>query len=48
MQSCGSRGVTPRILFTGNDIEIRIQEKIMIYGHALSTGKLPPGNHRFY
>ncbi len=41
-------GVTVRPLFFGNNIQIRIQEKIMIYGHALSTGKLPPGNHRFY
>lgn len=34
-------------LFPGNVIEIKIQEKIMIYGYAVKYGHLPPGNKIF-
>ncbi|GAA4105555.1 RHS repeat-associated core domain-containing protein [Mucilaginibacter panaciglaebae] len=34
-------------LFPGNQIEIKIQEKIMIYGYFMEHGTLPPGNHIF-
>lgn len=37
--------VTP--IFFGNTLEIKVQEKIMIYGHFLATGSLPPGNRFF-
>ncbi|QTE21173.1 hypothetical protein J3359_09985 [Polaribacter cellanae] len=40
-------GVTARPLFFGNTVEIKVQEKIMIYGHYLATGSLPPGNKIF-
>ncbi len=36
-----------RDIFPGNVIEIKIQEKIMIYGYAVSNGHLPPGNRIF-
>lgn len=41
-------GVTLQGLFYGNNIQIRIQEKIMLFGHALLYGQLPLGNYRFY
>ncbi|NAS12904.1 RHS repeat domain-containing protein [Poritiphilus flavus] len=34
-------------IFFGNAVEIKVQEKIMIYGYALMKGKLPPGNKIF-
>jgi RHS repeat-associated protein len=34
-------------LFPGNQMEIRIQEKIMIYGYFMEHGTLPPGNSIF-
>lgn len=40
-------GVKRFDIFQGNVIEIRIQEKIMIYGYAVSNGHLPPGNSIF-
>jgi RHS repeat-associated protein len=40
-------GVTMLPLFFGNVIEIKVQEKIMIYGHVLMKGSLPPGNKIF-
>ena len=40
-------GVKFNPLFFGNTVEIKVQEKIMIYGHVLATGKLPPGNKIF-
>lgn len=33
--------------FPGNQMEIKIQEKVMIYGYFFSTGSLPPGNSIF-
>jgi hypothetical protein len=33
--------------FFGNQMEIKIQEKIMIYGYFLGNGSLPPGNSIF-
>lgn len=40
-------GVKKFDIFPGNVIEIKIQEKIMIYGYAVSNGHLPPGNRIF-
>lgn len=40
-------GVTMTHIFVGNQIEIKIQEKIIIYGYFLATGSLPPGNKIF-
>ncbi|SFZ93394.1 hypothetical protein SAMN05428642_103108 [Flaviramulus basaltis] len=40
-------GVTMVPMFFGNTVQIKIQEKIMIYGHYLATGSLPPGNKIF-
>lgn len=34
-------------LFPGNQMEIKIQEKIMIYGYFMENGTLPPGNSIF-
>lgn len=34
-------------IFFGNAVEIKVQEKIMIYSYALMKGKLPPGNKIF-
>ena len=33
--------------FFGNQMEIKIQEKIMIYGYFFQNGSLPPGNSIF-
>jgi hypothetical protein len=35
-------GVKQIPLFFGSSVEILVQEKIMIYGHTLVTGSLPP------
>ncbi|MGC1632947.1 MAG: RHS repeat-associated core domain-containing protein, partial [Gelidibacter sp.] len=42
-----SGGVTMKTIFFGNTVQIKVQEKIMIYGHFLATGSLPPGNKIF-
>lgn len=34
-------------LFSGNQVEIRVQEKIMIYSYFIEQGTLPPGNSIF-
>jgi len=34
-------------IYQGNQMEILIQEKIMIYGYVFEHGKLPPGNKIF-
>jgi RHS repeat-associated protein len=34
-------------LFSGSQMEIKIQEKIMIYGYFMQNGTLPPGNSIF-
>jgi hypothetical protein len=33
--------------FQGNQMEIRIQEKVMIYGYFMQNGSLPAGNSIF-
>ena len=40
-------GVKMNPIFFGNTVEIKVQEKVMIYGHYLATGSLPPGNKIF-
>ena len=40
-------GVNMNILFMGNQSEIKVQEKIMIYWYAIQNGGLPPGNKIF-
>jgi len=42
-----SGGVTLVPLFYGSVPEIKVQEKIMITGHYVATGSLPPGNRIF-
>ncbi len=34
-------------IYYGNQIEIKIYEKRMIYGYVLRYGHLPPGNRIF-
>jgi RHS repeat-associated protein len=34
-------------IFPGNVVEIKVQEKIMIYGYTMMNGHLPPGNRIF-
>jgi hypothetical protein len=33
--------------FFGNQMEIKVQEKVMIYGYFFGNGSLPPGNSIF-
>lgn len=40
-------GVTLHAIFLGNQTEIKVQEKIMIYWYAIQNGNLPPGNKIF-
>ncbi len=40
-------GLTMVPIFYGNQAEIKIQEKIMIYGYFFEHGSLPPGNKIF-
>jgi hypothetical protein len=40
-------GVTLHALFPGNQVDIKVQEKIVIYWYALQNGSLPPGNKIF-
>lgn len=47
LQNMINGGVTQHNIFSGNVIEIKIQEKIMIYGYAVQHGHLPPGNKIF-
>ena len=42
-----SMGLTMIPQFYGNQIEIKIQEKIMIYSYFMKNGSLPPGNSIF-
>jgi hypothetical protein len=34
-------------IYQGNQMEILIHEKIMIYGYTIKNGHLPPGNKIF-
>ena len=40
-------GVYMEPIFFGNQVETKVQEKIMIYAHAMLHGSLPPGNKIF-
>jgi len=40
-------GVNMVPIFIGNQTEIKVQEKIMIYWYAVQNGSLPPGNKIF-
>ncbi|WP_262509887.1 RHS repeat domain-containing protein [Arcicella aurantiaca] len=40
-------GVFQNIIFRGNEVEIRIFEKYLIYGYYFNHHKLPPGNKIF-
>jgi len=40
-------GVYMEPIFFGNQTEIKVQEKIMIYWYAIQNGSLPPGNKIF-
>ena len=40
-------GVTMVPIFFGNQVEIKVQEKIMIYGYTVMNFSLPPGNKIF-
>lgn len=44
LEGAGLRRVN---LFPGNQMEIKIQEKVMIYGYFIEHGALPPGNSIF-
>ncbi|XHR97255.1 RHS repeat-associated core domain-containing protein [Mucilaginibacter sp. UC70_90] len=43
----GGAGLEQINMFQGNQMEIRIQEKIMIYGYFMEHGTLPAGNSIF-
>ncbi|MCF3109422.1 hypothetical protein LL912_11605 [Niabella sp. CC-SYL272] len=43
----GAGGVTPNPLVYGNQIQIKIAEKVAIYGYFIQNGHLPPGNKIF-
>ncbi|SHI71160.1 RHS repeat-associated core domain-containing protein [Flavobacterium terrae] len=47
LQAMVPGGVRMFPIFTGNQVEIKIQEKIMIYGYFFTNGTLPPGNRIF-
>ena len=47
MQSIGTGGVTMQRVYYGNQRQIKIQEKIMIYNYYFTHGHLPPGNKIF-
>ena len=40
-------GVTPLPLISGSDMEVKIHEKLLIYGYFFAHGRLPPGNRIF-
>jgi len=40
-------GVKMNPIFFGTTVEIKVQEKIMIYGYTIMNGQLPPGNKIF-
>ena len=42
-----SMGLTMQQQFFGNQMQIKIQEKFMIYGYFFTNGTLPPGNSIF-
>ncbi|MGA9213164.1 RHS repeat-associated core domain-containing protein, partial [Kaistella sp.] len=42
-----AQGLIMNPIFHGNQMEIKIQEKIMIYGHFFINGSLPAGNKIF-
>lgn len=42
-----SMGLEMVPIFPGNQVEILIQEKIMIYGYYFMNGNRPPGNPIF-
>lgn len=42
-----SGGVYLEPIFFGNQMEIKVQEKIMIYWYTIFNGSLPPGNRIF-
>jgi RHS repeat-associated protein len=45
--SLSGAGLQQINLFSGNQMEIRVQEKIMIYAYFMEQGTLPPGNSIF-
>ncbi|MEO8237473.1 MAG: RHS repeat-associated core domain-containing protein [Flavobacterium sp.] len=47
LKSIGVGGVTEVPQFYGNQMQIKIQEKIMIYGYYFTNGTLPAGNKIF-
>jgi hypothetical protein len=47
LKSIGAGGVTELPQFYGNQMQIKIQEKIMIYNYFLTHGQLPAGNKIF-
>lgn len=42
-----AKGLRMQPIFIGNQVEIKVQEKIMIYGYFFMNGALPPGNRIF-
>ncbi len=47
MRAIGDGGVTMQRVYYGNQRQIKIQEKIMIYNYYFRHGHLPPGNKIF-
>ena len=47
MQSIGEGGVSIHRVYYGNQRQIKIREKEMIYGYFFRHGHLPPGNKIF-
>lgn len=40
-------GVSIKPIYSGSQVEIKVFEKYMIYGHFFNHGSLPPGNKIF-
>ncbi len=47
LESMVPGGVTRTDIFHGNQVEIKVMEKYLIYGHYFNHGTLPPGNKYF-
>ena len=46
-EAIGIGGVQENQLYFGNQVQIKVAEKIAIYGYFLNNGHLPPGNKIF-
>lgn len=47
LESMVPGGVTRKDIYYGNQVQIKVMEKYLIYGHYFNHGELPPGNKYF-